>query len=637
MSKVTRWEPLRGLNTSEMRKGQIEAVDVVCRGYATGVPTTSIVLPTRYGKSDTMRLVTLCLWRDGFLPVALALSPGLVLRNQLADKKRWNEAIIRYGFDLTKVPIRTLDYPEAYPNGNGECFLSATIQLVARNIDVFRKWVSWVIRETGKPPIIFIDECHTGSEENSWGALAEELMAEGAHVSLFTATAIRSDGKRIPGFETVTRREDPVIVTVTKPGSTPELVRVEIHEGVKRILELHADHTTTFQEAWDEKVICHVSRAPFDVDLSRVSDQKVESGLLLSQLTSTAQVRTALRCVRTLPVIREGARRLVEELTHLRVNTPETAAIVFCGNDDDKDDRAVNKHAEEIKREILRINPDLRVVIATSAEDGKDRLKDFANGIGDILIVKQMASLGLDIPRLKVGLDLSTVRAYASWVQRLMRIATIYKNFSKCIWIHPDDIISRALWEALVIAGHGEATATDLELVRAYEKEKKDSPEPDFYGVDGTALADFEDSELNRAKKEEWALVSAMLTAFPAILERYSHAQIAAQAKAVGIQVSEEAVEHGQRVIDTQDQTVVLRENINDLADEIAKMRVGIGEYSREDFGELMRDIYLRAYRSAGVAPGLQLKQITQVRVLEHILIALQDQLTDLGRKGVTR
>src|SRR5258707_1244612 len=73
---------------------------------------------------------------------------------------------------------------------------------------------------------------------------------------------------------------------------------------------------------------------------------------------------------------------------------------------------------------LLRQRRTLDVVIATSAADGKEVIERFAGGHGDVLIVKQMAGMGLDLPWVKVGLDLSATRTYAALIQRMFRPAT---------------------------------------------------------------------------------------------------------------------------------------------------------------------------------------------------------------------
>ena len=80
-------------------------------------------------------------------------------------------------------------------------------------------------------------------------------------------------------------------------------------------------------------------------------------------------------------------------------------------------------------QQILREEgPELTSVIATSKVDGDPTktIEAFVEGPrgGDVLVVKMMASAGLDVARLKVALDLSTVRTAVSFVQRVMRICT---------------------------------------------------------------------------------------------------------------------------------------------------------------------------------------------------------------------
>jgi hypothetical protein len=142
-------------------------------------------------------------------------------------------------------------------------------------------------------------------------------------------------------------------------------------------------------------------------------------GLHLSQLGHWDAKGALSKVTRDPLTIREGTRRQIDLLRSLRtVDGQERAAgIVFCGNDTEPD-KVANKHAEQIKAQLLAFDPRLEVVIATMARgNGSALVKEFRRRerpIGDILIVKQMASLGLDCPRIKITLDLSTVRTPAS-------------------------------------------------------------------------------------------------------------------------------------------------------------------------------------------------------------------------------
>lgn len=623
------------MNWNALRPGQAGAIETIINRHKAGERRTAIVLPTRYGKSDVMRVATIELWRDGWTPAALALSPNVTLRDQLADPDKWKAAMTRYAIDQA-VKIRNLKEAVVRPTANGEMFLSATVQLIERNMDVFagdRGWVEHVKHTTGRAPLIFVDECHTGSEDNRWGALAEEFAALGCHIVLLTATHTRSDGKKIPGFQTRTVNEEPVTLTITKPGSEPRLVRVEIYEGVARTLELIPDYRTSFKQAWDEGALCTINWIPFDVELSKIEGTKSENGLMLSEVENRADARKALsRAVRSPVVMAQGVQRLVRQLRRRQSSRFDIAAIVFCGNDNEKDDPGVNKHARQIEDEIHRVDPSLKVIIATSADAGSDHLKAFSNGVGDVLIVKQMASLGLDIPRLKVGCDLSPIRTPAGLIQRLMRIATLYDHITVCDWISVDDLFFRAAWTKLIAGEGGDARGSEVELARWYEKEKEER-EQIFFGIDDTALANFEDSDRYHADKSRWDVVEAILEIVPWALERTTHAKLAERVDSSGLQVAPAPAGGSRLVKDTGLEIDTLRADINELADEIVTMRMKRGEYDPEEYRQIRRQVFADAYQSAHIPRGWRLPDITNLADLKRIrafLVAMRDALSQL-------
>lgn len=629
------------MKSSALRPGQRKAVETIVSRFRADEPYTALILPTRYGKSDVMRVAAYQLWQDGFLACALALSPNVLLRDQLGDRKNWNEAAARYSLDVSQLKIKTLERLEVRPNANGEMFLSATMQMVERNVDIFAEFVESVLHGTGQRLLVFIDEAHTGSDDNNWGAAGEQLVAAGARLGLLTATAERSDGRRIPGFAFEIEREEPVEVRVCSRGSEPHLTRVSIYEGTRGVLKLVPHNETTFSQAWVEGVLCKIGRVPFDVDLSRVvggeDEQGIEQGLRLSEITSRQDARRALsRAVRSPTVINEAATRLVREIRPFRYLADDAAAIVFCGNDEgdeEQSERAINRHAKDIERAIIAIDSSLRVVIATSADgEGAARIKAFAAGVGDVLIVKQMASLGLDIPRLKVGVDLSAIRTVAAYIQRMMRIATPYRGISHCVWICPDDILGRGIFAGLVDRSGGAASDIDLELLRTYEIEKGEDATRVFFGIDGTDIADFEDSEKNRATKDKWAIAERLLSAFPALTAHYSHAELASRADLFGVVPSAGGEPQIETVRDTGVESGVVRVEINDLADQLARMRQAYAGYDKDAYVQMRKDAFISAYRTAGVPRGVDLKGIGDLVMLKKVRAAMQEIRDDLAR-----
>jgi len=170
------------------------------------------------------------------------------------------------------------------------------------------------------------------------------------------------------------------------------------------------------------------------------------------------------------------------------------------------------------------------VVIATSSDgdDATTRIENFADrSVGDVLLVKQMASVGLDVPRLKVMLDLSPVRTAAAFIQRLMRIATVRGRIRHAVYVCPDDVLGRGLFDLLIRDQGGESVTSCTELVASYEKEKKEPDSRPVFTINGTADADFGDSDANRTPKELLPQVDRFLRQFPEVASVLTLSEIA--------------------------------------------------------------------------------------------------------------
>jgi superfamily II DNA or RNA helicase len=598
------------------RDGQLKAHKVIVERISAGEKYTSIILPTRYGKSDIIRCSAIELFRSKKVATSIVLSPNTLLRDQIREAKRVQEMHMRYHIAGKGLKYGRIMFAKGAPNANGEFLLSSTMQLFDQNVGFFSAWTDSIIAKTGLPPLIFIDEAHTGSEVNSWGNTAKQLASAGARIVLLTATAMRSDGHAIPGFDFELVEAEEVKVYKTSPGSAPELIRVDVYEGLRQRLRLVPDHETTFREAWEEQPspLCKISRLPFDVDLSLMAEDAEPRPTMLSSLKPTP-IRLRLgKIVKDNLVVDRGARMLVTELQSFRKLDPMAAAIVFCSNDDEPTKYA-NKYAKQIRTAIEKLDPDLSVSIATSSDgnEGTEKIKRFAKGQSDVLIVKQMASLGLDADRMKVCLDLSPIRTAAAYVQRLMRIATPRGMVRHCVYICPDDCIGKALFDSLISDSGGECKADSLNLVESYEKEREPSDD-DIFSVNGTQDADFEDSHFNKSKAEQLATVRSCLSVFPELTSFLSHSEVAERVGRSGMElkVLPDLPEH------TDSDIAGLRVGITTIVKAIAIRRTG-QPYSQELFGEKSKEVYLECYRAANIPQGLRLKEINDIALLQRI------------------
>ena len=196
--------------------------------------------------------------------------------------------------------------------------------------------------------------------------------------------------------------------------------------------------------------------------------------------------------------MREAITRFVEQLRLMKQLDPACAGIIFCGNDQRGAEGVANEHARQLQ-DLIHEQEQWDVVIATSAQpedEAEQRIKHFADEVtpvGDVLIVKQMAGCGIDVPRLKVILDLSSTRSEGAWIQRVMRAATLYQGFP-AVYIAPDDCMSRTLFDRLIAAQGGEVSHREIgELIMTYEKERETRTQMGLY-VAATDNADFQDN-----------------------------------------------------------------------------------------------------------------------------------------------
>ena len=273
----------------------------------------------------------------------------------------------------------------------------------------------------------------------------------------------------------------------------------ELWAGEKTTYRLVADHETSFQEAWAEMPpsLCHISYTPFDVDLTRIKTLtgEIKGTLKLSALPHTTARSVLGAILRDQLVVRDACGRLLDELETRRPTAPETAAIVFVGNDQEGDEED-NQHARQVATALKEIRPSLKVRIATSTTNqAQKEIEEFQKGKGDVLIVKQMGGVGLDVHRLKVCLDLSTVRTGQQFTQRVCRIATIWKLgpdpkdlVLTSTYIAPEDCITRDLFYQFIGREGGEATMTNAEYVEKVLEATQGQVElPDTFIASGVA------------------------------------------------------------------------------------------------------------------------------------------------------
>lgn len=618
------------MKLERLRPGQREAFNVILARIAAAEPRTAIVLPTRYGKSDLMRLVAFAAKEQGLSHGSIALSPGLFLRNQIVREDKILDMCGRYGLAPLHGRMRRMESArELDPFGNGEVLLSSTIQLGTSQMLEFSELCA---HYRDRPIVLHIDECQETSEIKKRGEFVDKVIDAGGLVVLYTATPIRADGEVIPGFKVAEIGSEDIRRYVTTP-IDEAMVRVDVFEGVRHVVELQADHTTTFQQAWDEtpSPICQLSREVVDVRLVEIGGKGDEPEALMLSQAAPSVARKYLNKAARNPIVVERAARLFcnELLTRKRVNE-HAAGIIFTSNDDGS---VANSHAKEIQSVLRDVAPDLDVVIVTlKNEEGDAKAAEMIQrfvgtddkpGRGDVLIVKQMGGAGLDCGRLKVLLDLSPVRTVASVIQRMMRVATPWGATTTASVITLADPLMSAIWEKFVVAQGGASvftgTCDELDLVDWYKKPKTDDLPGKELMVDEAGVAAFDDHRGQVGDMSSLPFINELLRRLPSLTSLHTKAELSVALAGFG---GTEAFEDQPEPQRSADHEIKKKHGqINALCDD--KAGAG-GRYmpgaAADEWAERRRDWMTRAKKSAGVPPGTKLSEITNLRTLNAII-----------------
>jgi hypothetical protein len=626
---------------SIMRPGQLAAFMVTVQRIRSGELATSDVLPTRYGKSDTQRLVQMQLHAERTVCGTVQLTPSLYLVRQFCSDSEILEMAKRYGV----CPSLAVKIRQAQPDdewfANSEYCVAMTMQMAtiknnpAILVENAQQWAD----KTGLPVHLSIDECDETVLGRSRGNLVERWMKAGFPFSMWTALAVREDGERVPGFE----YEEIGSKDSVRVESFPEIQqdgeikrRVNTISGRRVQIRIKANHETTFREAWDESPspLCHLNRLVVNVDLEDEDGNPI--GKLSEQSESIG--RSVLgKATMNDAAITQGVRYLLKDMSQNRAADERCTAIVFTGNDREEVSNEDNFHAKLVESKIHELSGEcgfrkkLRVVVATVKKEDKiaDLLDDFVSGRGgDILIVKQAAGRGLTAPHLKTLLDLSSVRKARSYVQRLMRVATPFHSIRTATVITLADKVGTELWKTYIQDQGGESDPdmiqfVDDELIRTKLVDIDDPTGDESVSVSGAELQMFDDSMGLFGSAAQYPLVAKIIEALPEAKARRTLAEIAKALHDVGLDITQSDV------LKTSSDPVGLGSEIKQLQDGIhAKAKeivsrdtpyMGVGSDRSEAYREAMSVLYAGAKRAANVAATMALRSITNVKTLKAI------------------
>lgn len=622
------------MNRDGFRDGQSECFDAAMECIEQRKCKSSFVLPTRYGKSDVMRMVAIQAHRDALASGTIVASPSATLKKQIVESSKRRAMQSRYGVPAKTIRLMRVlaGIEDIAPFSNGEILLSTTVQLLQRNSDWFRLLADSMYNKTGLPLLLMIDECHVLSDCNTWGNAIDVITSQGhALAMLWTATSIRADGEAIPGFETDVLDEEACTKYEWQDAGDGIHNIIDVYKGTRRLVKMRADYeNTTFKDAWNEGVLCHLSRDVIDVNVCEVTDDDADPRKL-SQLPKEL-TRSLLTRVATHPsVIRQGVRMMLESLKQIRTVLPNAGAIVFTGND--YRDDTTNKHAKAVRAAIEELQADYGMVLdckiatTSTAERADGTIEAFvseANPVGDVLLLKQMGGAGMDSPRSKVLLDLSSIRTIPSVVQRLMRVATPIGSVRVARIITLADCLMEKIWDAFIRREGGEDkdsahwASGEFEWESRYLKEKEEDTEKCFT-VDDPTLGSYDDSKGNVGDLSVHDKVEDLFRRIPELSGLLTKPELSERLKDVS------AVDSCDDVGTTIE---MLYSEINAIAKQIVTAKIRGMPYNSTDYGEAMSQVFVDAFHHAGIE-RVELRSVTNIDRLTQLKRSFQRILAE--------
>jgi len=637
------------MNYEKLRPGQLGSLDVIFERLQAGETHTAIVLATRYGKSDLIRLAAYLGNQRRLIGGAIAFSPAENLSEQLIRPQNIKAMADRYGLDLGQLlkRIRRLrTFGEIRPFSNGEYLLAANTQLALQTKAAdFCELIDSERERTGLPIAIFIDECQVVSEQKKWGEFFNAATNVGGLLVLMTATAIRDDGACIPGFEYETLGKEESMRWFATDAGDGVHNRIEKWRGCERVIKLKPHYEVTFKDAWSEdpSPLCQISRTVIDLE---VNPHDPERKTRLRDMSVSEAMRALGKAVRDPVLMEHGVRKMLEHLRDLQAVDRTCAAIVFTASDRGPS-RGLDEHARAIRELCRRLGqgylghtPEVTIVTMNTLEDEKasEQLRPFigddqAPGRGDILVVKQIGGAGLDCARLKVGLDLSTTRTVAATVQRLMRPATPMGGNKIAHIVTPDDPLMNALFKKFIADAGGELTEAKIweaeNLEGSYLKPKPPEPEDPGLRFGDSELAGYDDSHGNVGLMTVYERVMELRRRIPPLAGMYTDVQLCEALKDCSFIRDEGTQPYEERTHKTLDTSLeVLKQNINEAADKCATKRTNqqCGGYDAAVWAAERRQVFTTAYRAAGVPRGVTLSAVTNLDTLTRILGILEQE-----------
>jgi len=615
---MTSWN-LENLDDPNHRPGHVTVNKDFVAWMDAGCPYGhfSIYMCCRYGKSDTIRNLAVLAIKRKKSCSALVVHPGTTLAKQFLDKNRlkaWRQRWLPVGPNLASVA--TLSDFAVQSMCNGEWIGSIHAQALSQShqMALALAWVERCKAKTGLPPIVFFDESHQFSSDNTWGDIARKFHQAGCPTVVLTATPFRNDKDDVFGFKkravdgSFTSRD----VTYVQPSEIEG--KLEKHTSTRDEQEflIEADCEIPFSRGWEEKCIAKSTFDLIDWHMEGWGEGREGDKRMLSELPQKEARQILPSLYRDKNAIREAARRVICHLKAFRQGSVKDATVVWYGMNDEFSRGVTSENQKAIKQALMEEDPSLQVAIATQSQDEESDEKsdatilkfvDTAKKHYDALVLKQMGSAGLDSDRICVVVLWNPIRSLGQMIQMAMRggNAGIKNHF---VIVALADSMTKEKLQAFVEGEGGryvESVETDhkMELI-----DKKDKPESGYVAVE-VAEAGMSDSDGDVASFDDVKLAAKVIKTWPHIILHRTIPKIADDARSLGLCPSS--------IVDDiafQDSTIEIEQLASNLNEYVAKIgrrrfrnrhgRPGTKDDSKE-FGEIYKEVAQEIKKRAGI------------------------------------
>ena len=582
-------------DNDEQRVGHIFFMEKFEQWLIAGCPggKFSLYMACRYGKTDMLRNAIVLAKKHDVAPSGLAIHPYPVLSKQLCDEfrmRKWHQRWLPSGPVGWEKKFICLPSFKLKTMTNGEWMGSIHIQAIMSPVqfEAAKKWVEWCKHKSGKPPLIIIDESHQYSG-NDWGAIAKALHSMGCPILVMTATPFRNDDDELFGFkkELIDNSTDVKVVHYTTQHQDPDKLNLHTRVQEERYFTIKADCEVPFPQAWQEGAIARLSKDEVDFNLKGWGKYDGKEPLL-SELSKADAAKVLPQLVRDPQYVQAFVERIVNQIDRYRKTREDATAIVY--GMDDRDGES-NAHQNLIASAFKSLRPKWVCKIATLKTDEEEGKKGAAaDAIGafcdpkkkncDVLILKQMASVGIDSDRICVVGLLHTTRSPNAIIQQQNRCCNIADGKTHGVVVQPHDIASAEIFKRFVEDEGGKYT--DLTVVSDdSEVIDKQDKEDGGYLASSAASMSLTDSDLNIANHYDVLLAYRLLEQFPILILSYTIPEIAKKAKELGMQ---SPFEDTKDELDFREETGVLkkyRAELNQYVTTIARLLYS-KEYGRK-------------------------------------------------------